>query len=159
IQALKRLSKLVMDTREPFRYGGSAEDIAPSLERPLAEFTQLGGARFVLIVPLLEPRREEPPAGIEPIIEPPRTVLGAVVIEQMQHRQPGPELVAHMDLVRENLAAAVRQAVFHETIFLLPVWTGLGRFRNWLRGRRLAWAALIVAGVVATTLAMFFVPW
>lgn len=159
IQALKRLAKLVMDTREPFRYGGSAEDIAPSLERPLAEFTQLGGARFVLIVPLLEPRREEPPAGIDPIAEPPRKVLGAVVIEQMQHSQPAAELVAHMDLVRENLAAAVRQAVFHETIFLLPVWTGLGRFRNWLRGRRLAWAALIVAGVVATTLAMFFVPW
>lgn len=156
IQTLRKLAKLVMDTKEPFRFGGGSDEIPPPLEAPLAEFAQLSGTRFLLIVPLLEPPVEPNEETIRPK---PRAVLGAVIIEQMQHSQPEPSLVAHLDLMKDHLAAALHQAVWRESIFLLPVWSALGRLRRWLRGHRLAWTTVAVVALVGLITAMFLVPW
>ncbi len=159
VQAMAKMARLVAATKEPFRFDGETTDIPPSLERPLAMLTQLSGARMVLIVPLLEPRRTGDAEEWNARQKKSRSLQGVLIIEQMRQSQPQPELVAHFDLVREQLATAITHARQYESIFLLPLWTALGRAWSALRGRRLAWTLLIAGLLVGVTTAMFQIPW
>ncbi len=162
IRAMRRLTQKVINAGEPFRYDGSLGNVPQQLEEPLAEFIQEAGARFLLIVPLLEPERlvkpEEPMGGgkVKPVERKP---IGALIIEQMSSSEPSAQMKSTLDSVIDHIAAAAYNSKSHSTIFLLPVWRSTGRFFEWLRGRRLAIAAAIVMVITIATVAMVVVPW
>ncbi|MBM4077627.1 MAG: biotin/lipoyl-binding protein, partial [Planctomycetes bacterium] len=161
-KSMARLAKLVMATKEPFQFNGGVENLPPPLEQPLAEFTQLGGARYVLIIPLLTPKSfdsaAKPADGSE---EKPsdRIVQGALIVEQMQQSQPTGELTAYLDLVRDHIGAAIHHARSTESIFLLPVWIWIGHWWSALRGRRLAWTMIALVATIIVSIAMVIIPW
>lgn len=162
IRAMRLLTEKVITGGEPFRYDGSLNDVPKQLEEPLAEFIQEAAARFLLIVPLIEPERlvkpEEPMGGGKtPKIE--RKPIGALIVEQMQSSEPSPKLKTTLDSVTDHIAAATFNARNHSSIFLLPVWRSMGRFFEWLRGRRLAIAVAIVALMAIAVGALIVVPW
>ena len=162
IRALRKLTHKVIDSGEPFRFNGSIGSIPQQLEEPLADFIQEAGTRFLLIVPLREPERlvkpEEPMGGgISKPVE--RAPIGALIIEQMSNSEPSPQLKATLDSVIDHVAAATFNSRAHSTIFLLPLWRSTGRFFEWLRGRRLAIAGLILALLVSAGAALALVPW
>ena len=163
IRALNELTDKVIKSGEPFRYDGSIGNIPQQLEEPLADFIQESGTRFLLIVPLLEPERlvkpEEPMGGSGRKKPVEREKIGALVVEQMQSSQPSTQLKGTLDSVVDHIAAAAHNARSHSTIFLLPVWRSIGRFFEWLRGRRLAIAAAILALLGAAGAALVLVPW
>ena len=162
IRAMRRLTQKVIAAGEPFRYDGSIGNVPKELEEPLAEFIQEAGTRFLMIVPLLEPERlvkpEEPMGGGKPqrIDRPP---IGALIVEQMSSSEPSSQLKGTLDSVADHIAAAAYNSHSHSTIFLLPVWRSMGRFFEWLRGRRLAIAAAIAAALVTAGAALVLVPW
>ncbi len=161
IRAMRRLSTQVIAVGEPLKYEGSLDNLPPQLEDPLAAFVQESGARFLLIVPLIEPERlvrPDAPPGSGKIPRRERRMIGALVIEQMTSSEPSPKLRS-IDLVVDHVSVAVFNAKTHGAIFLLPVWRTLGRFCEWLRGRRLAIAAAILAVVIAFSAALVVVPW
>ena len=162
IRTMRTLAGKVLAAGEPLRYDGSLDKLPPQLEQPLAEFVQEGGARFLMMVPLLEPERlvkpEETSAHAKPVRAPRRT-LGVLVVEQMQNSEPSPQLTGTLDAVVDPIAAAVFNAKTHSAIFLLPLWRSIGRFCEWLRGRRLAIAAALVALLIAFGVALVVVPW
>ena len=162
IRAMRRLTEKVITSGEHFRYDGSIGNVPKELEEPLAEFIQEAGTRFLMIVPLLEPERlvkpEEPMGGGKPqTID--RQPIGALVVEQMSSSQPSTQLKSTLDSVVDHIAAAAYNAHAHSTIFLLPVWRSMGRFFEWLRGRRLAIAAASAAALLSAIAALILVPW
>ena len=162
IRAMRRLTQKVIAAGEPFRYDGSIANVPKELEEPLAEFIQEAGTRFLMIVPLLEPERlvkpEEPMGGGKPqTID--RQPIGALIVEQMSNSEPSTQLKGTLDSVADHIAAAAYNSHSHSTIFLLPVWRSMGRFFEWLRGRRLAIAAAIGAAIVSAGAALVLVPW
>ncbi len=162
IRTMRTLAGQVIAAGEPLRYDGAFDNLPPQLEQPLAEFIQESGARFLILVPLLEPERlikpEETSAHAKPVREPRRS-LGALVIEQMQSSTPSPQLLSTLDPAVDHIAAAVFNAKTHSAIFLLPLWRAIGRFVEWLRGRRLALAAAGLALLIVVSAALVLVPW
>jgi multidrug efflux pump subunit AcrA (membrane-fusion protein) len=162
IQAMERITELVVATKDPFLFDGGLEEIPPQLEEPLAKFTELGGARMVLIAPLLVPPGVAESASA-PALPSDRSrtpqLAGALIIEQMRQSEPQPKLKAHLDLIREPLALELHHARAYDAIWLLPVWTAIGRWRSALRGRRLAWTLIVAGLLTGVTAAMFLVPW
>ena len=77
----------------------------------------------------------------------------------MQSSEPSPQLLSTLDPAVDHIAAAVFNAKTHSAIFLLPLWRSLGRFVEWLRGRRLALAAAGLALLIAFNAALALVPW
>ncbi len=162
IRAMRRLTQKVIAAGEPFRYDGSIANVPKELEEPLAEFIQEAGTRFLMIVPLLEPERlvkpEEPMGGGRPErID--RQPIGALIVEQMSSSEPSTQLKGTLDSVADHIAAAAYNSHSHSTIFLLPVWRSMGRFFEWLRGRRFAIAAAVAAALVSAGAALVLVPW
>lgn len=162
IRAMRILTHKVIESNEPFRYDGSIGNIPKQLEEPLAEFIQESGTRFLLIVPLREPERlvkpEEPLGGRGPKQEE-RPIIGALLVEQMARSQPSIQLKTTLDSVLDHISAAAYNAHAHSTIFLLPVWRSMGRFFEWLSGRRLALAVAILGLLGAAGAALVIVPW
>src|ERR1019366_9059928 len=78
---------------------------------------------------------------------------------QMSSSDPSPRLKATLDSVTDHIAAATYNASSHSSIFLLPLWRTLGRFFEWLRGRRLAIAVAILIALGAAGAALVAVPW
>ena len=113
IRTMRTLAGQVIAAGEPLRYDGAFDNLPPQLEQPLAEFIQESGARFLILVPLLEPERlikpEETSAHAKPVREP-RRPLGALVIEQMQSSEPSPQLLSTLDPAVDHIAAAVFNA-------------------------------------------------
>ena len=162
IRRMRTLAGQVIAAGEPLRYDGAFGNLPPQLEQPLAEFIQESGARFLILVPLLEPERLIKPEETSPHAKPvrePRRSLGALVIEQMQSSEPSPQLLSTLDPAVDHIAAAVFNAKTHSAIFLLPLWRAIGRFVEWLRGRRLALAAAGLALLIAFSAALALVPW
>ena len=162
IRAMGRLTQKVLSSGESFRYDGSIGNVPKELEEPLAEFIQEAGTRFLMIVPLLEPERlvkpEEPMGGGKPQrID--REPIGALIVEQMSSSEPSTQLKGTLDSVADHIAAAAYNSHSHSTIFLLPVWRSMGRFFEWLRGRRLAIAGAVAAAIVSAGAALVLVPW
>ena len=162
IRALRRLTQKVITAGEPFRFDGALNAVPKQLEEPLTDFIQEAGARFLLIVPLVEPERlikpEEPLGGgkTHRIV---RKSIGALIVEQMQSSEPSARLKSTLDSVTDHIAAATFNARNHSSIFLLPLWRTTGRFFEWLRGRRLAIAFAIIVLLAAAGSALVLVPW
>lgn len=162
IRTMRSLTEKVMAAREPFVYNGSLNAVPRQLEEPLADFIQEANARFLLIVPLIEPEQlmkpEEPSDGrkIKPRARKP---IGALIVEQMSNSEATPQLKGALEAVTDHIAAATWNARSHSSIFLLPVWRTLGRIVEWLRGRRLILAVVIAIAVAAAIAALVVVPW
>lgn len=162
IKAMEKFVELVVPTKEPFQFNGGIEEIPPQLERPLAHFIELSGARMLLIVPLVAANKlfgESKPAKPDKIKAPEKEVQGVLVIEQMRQSEPQPQLTVNLDLVRDQLGIALFHARAYESIFLLPVWTAIGQQWKLLRGKRLALVSAVAACLVVVGMAMFLMTW
>ena len=162
IRTLRVLTQKVMTAGEAFRYDGTLNSVPKQLEEPLADFIQEGGARFLLIVPLIEPERlikPEEPSGGGKVKKLERKTIGALIVEQMLNSEPSTQLKNTLDSITDHIAAATYNARSHSSIFLLPVWRSIGRFQEWLRGSRLAIAFAILVSLAVAVAALIVVPW
>lgn len=173
IRTMGALTAQVIASGEPIRFDGThgataesptepAHALPEQLAEPLSDFIHEGGARFLLVVPLIEPeplivREESTRPGARGARR--RPAFAALVIEQFQSSEPTRKLTATLDDVVDHIAAAVYNAKSHSSLFLLPLWRSIGRGRDWLRGHRLA---LAIAGVLLFAVliaALILVPW
>ncbi|MEZ6065390.1 MAG: HlyD family efflux transporter periplasmic adaptor subunit [Planctomycetaceae bacterium] len=161
-KALARLADAVMIADEPITYRGTLDRVAPTLEEPLADYLVESRSRMVHLVPMREiaalPRHEDRQHDERPVADP-RRVIGCLVIEQSTAGRPRPGLLERSELLAEHVAAALANARRHESVFLLPLWRGLGRGIGWFRGRRLWIAAALVLGLMSVAAALTLIPW
>ncbi|HUG93612.1 MAG TPA: HlyD family efflux transporter periplasmic adaptor subunit [Planctomycetaceae bacterium] len=162
VSAMRRLAHQVISTGEPVIYTGKVENLAPQVEEPLAAFVQESGSRMVAIVPLFETIQIDTTPGDKPDAPPAerrQRPLGCLLAEQVKDSEPPVQFRERIDLIADHVAAALNNARSHQQVFLLPVWTALGRSVEWFHGRKLlkTLAILGIVGALAGSLAL--IPW
>lgn len=162
VRSMVDVASAAMALRESVQYTGQVGELAPQVEKPLAEFIQQSGSRMAMILPLFE--REPFVVGDEQKdarrqLESQPRVIGALLVEQSSRSRPAPELSERVDLLADHVAAALSGALEYQRVFLLPLWRFLGRVGEWFYGRKLAKAAAVFAAVLALCLTLVLVPW
>jgi len=152
VRSLQRLAREVIQSGQPVIFNGSMESLAPQVEERLADFIQDGGARAVYALPLRESTRLATAVEHDQKPPPPGRVFGCLVLEYFSESEPDPASLKQSDWLLASVSAAVHSALTYESLFLLPVWRGLGRISEWLRGRgfvKTLAAVTMLAAVIA----------
>ena len=148
IVLLERLAARVALIGEPFHYPADA-DVAPQLEEAVESYVDIAETSSLLIVPLIKQRNE---ADDRDEGSNSQEIIGALVAEQFSGDPISSELVS---TVARHASTALSNALEHRRIFLLPLWSALGK----LFGQRyLSKTVLGFLLLVAVTLALVFVP-
>jgi hypothetical protein len=161
VKFMSRVADVVLRLGSPITYAGEADDLPPQLEEPLAAYLAESRMRMVQMIPLREPvplalDDSDPNARQD---HGPRKVLGVLMIEQALEARPKPGLSEKAELLAPHVETALANAERHESIFLLPLWRGIGRMFRWFKGRRLWTALAIVCLLILVGLALALIPW
>ena len=155
VQAMRKLTRRVIDSGETLTYTGRIEGLAPQIEKPLANFVQESGSRMLMIVPmfpnevLVREQGEEAEAkrkGKRP------KASGCLVVEQVGESEPAPELEQRAELLADHVGAALWNSRTHGRIFGKSVFKLMGKTLEWFQGKKLAITAgvlLLAAAIVA----------
>lgn len=162
IKSMTRIARVVMKLGAPVTYRGVIEGLPPELEGPLADYLTESRTRMVMMIPLREPVPFDPDEDQKEKPRPKpskRKVIGCLIVEQATETRPKPAVVDRTELVTDHIESALHNSERYESIFLLPLWRGLGRTVRWFRGRRLWITAAVLAGLTAVSLILALVPW
>lgn len=143
VKAISRLVNAVAKLEEPFQFPGAA-DLSPQTDRALQHYLEITDADAVCVMPLREPvpasdSQHEVKVG---------KVFGAVAFESFRGAS-----TSHESIAKSPMLASAEQALFnarsHSQIFLLPLWTGLGRLLGSRPLLKAIVGLLVLAAVVA----------
>lgn len=156
VRSLQNLAREVIQSGLPVIFNGSMAALAPQVEERIADFIQEGGARAVYALPLRESPRLGGTGESDPKPARPGRVFGCLVLEYFSESEPEPESLKQTDWLLACISAALHSALTYESLFLLPVWRGLGRVSEWLRGRGFlkAVASVITFGLLLAVLVL-----
>lgn len=161
VQAMRKLTRRVIDSGETLTYSGRIEGLAPQIEKPLANFVQESGSRMVMIVPtfpnevLVREQGEEAEAkrkGKRP------KASGCIVIEQVGESEPAPELEQRAELLADHVGAALWNSRTHGRIFGKSIFKMMGKTLEWFQGKKLAITTAVLLVAAAVVAAMALIP-
>jgi len=161
VKTMTQVTNIVRKLGTTVCYRGSADDIPPKLETPLADYLAESRTRMVQISPLREPAPVKLDDGLRETKrkQSPRRILGLMVVEQAIDSRPKAGVLERAELLSAHIETAIANCERYESIFMLPVLRTTGRAFQWFRGRRL-WATLaILCAVIATGLGLWLTPW
>lgn len=161
VKSMARVAEIVQQTGTPVTYRGIVEEVPPLLEAPLSDFLAESRMRMVHMVPL----RESLPLKLDDEQQPvhsallKRNVIGLLIVEQATDSRPRPGVIERTELMASHLEIALSNSERYESIFLLPVFRGMGRSLRWFKGRRLWIAMAVLAGILLAGLGLWLIPW
>lgn len=158
VKAMIRLAREVIPSSVPVKYDGSMDNFPPQVKEPLGDLIHESNARLVYAVPLREPIPLVAPEAQESRPPEPGRAFGCLILEQFQQSEPSRRLVERLDWLTSYTAAAMHNALQYQSVFLMPLWSRLGRAREWLRGRRLIKSLLLLSGVALILGILVYVP-
>ncbi len=161
-RAMAAIADRVIAMHESITFTGKIENLAPQLEKPLADFIHESGSRMVMLVPMFETEPVVDTTDPDDRAEKERKrsrAFACLIVEQVADSQPQPQLEARAALLADHVAAALFNARRHQRVFLLPVWQTLGKAVEWFHGRKLAKTAAILGAIAVVSLVLTFVPW
>ena len=147
VRLLGRLATAVARTGDPVWYTGDTSEMAPQVERTIDEYVDESHSKTVAILPLhrpLPPGEEEKPD--EKRRERP---LGALIVEQIETAGLDEAKRHRVEVARDHSAAALTNALEHNSLFLLPLWRALGKATWVVKARTLPKTVLVLAAVAA----------
>lgn len=158
VKSMIRLSREVIKSGVAIKYDGSMDAFAPQVKEPLGDFVHESNARLVYIVPLRPPMPLVAPESKDHRPPEPGRAFGCLVLEQFQHSEPSRRLLDRLDWLTTYSAAALYNARQYQSVFLMPLWTKLGRTREWLQGRRLIKSLILLTLVAVVAAVLVYVP-
>lgn len=160
VTLLGKLATKVVAMGEPLWYVGSTQDLPPQIEDAIQEYVDHSHAKTIAVLPLAKPVTEAEAEGDEPIqgVVDEGTVIGAMVIEEIEDVRPREELAERVQLVAGHTARALANAYEHNNLFLLPFWRYLGRARWLVRAKTLPKTLLAVIAITLVLLAAVLLP-
>jgi len=158
VRLLNRLATVVAAADEPVWYTGDTSKLAPQIEDALEEYIDHSHSKTVAIIPLRRPQldtgvEEEPDKRPEP---PP--VVGALIVERIEDARLPETMVNRIKVVAEHSGAALANALEYHSLFLLPLWRALGKWKVVLAARNLPKTVAVSTALVATVAALFLLP-
>lgn len=158
VSLLEQLAQRVMAGREPLTFPLDSNRLAEEIERPLAAYVAESQPRALFVVPLKISAAVDDEYDQQTSRANPRWI-GCVVAEQFLTGDVSPELPLRVRRFAECLARPLENAERYESIFLLPAWRAIGKGIRWLRGRRLAWTALLLVILASSIAGFILIPW
>lgn len=148
VNSMIRLSREVLQSGVVVKYTGKTDSFAPQVKERLADFVQESGARMVFVVPLQAPA---PLVAVDPQVRTSaqgNSAFGCLVLEQFSQSEPARALTDRLEWFTGFAASALYNARMHQSIFLLPLWTMLGRTTDWMHGRKLLKALMFIGLII-----------
>lgn len=159
VRTLEALANVVGKVREPLWYNGDATRLPPQIQQVVRECADVSGCCSVAVVPLVTESADvaEQHAQARPQ-QPPPPLVGMLILEQFTRPRTLDEARGRLEAISIPATLALRNALEHRSVFLMPVWKWIGgsavvqRTRHWPR-----WA-LITAGLVIVMLLLTIIP-
>lgn len=156
VTLLGKLAATVVAGGEPLWYSGDTKNLPPQIEQALQNYIDESHTKMVAVLPLARPVREEQQEHDD---RPPPPPLGALIVEQIEDTRAKEGLEQRVQVVREHGAAAMANALEHDSVFLMPLWRSLGKSKWVLEARTLPKTIAVVMVLVAAVLALILVPY
>jgi hypothetical protein len=153
VKLLNQLATAVVRTGDAVWYTGDTSDMAPQVEDAVQEYVDDSHSKTVAILPL----KKRTVTGEED--EEHEDVLGALIVEQIEHSRPAEGMFHRVDVVCEHCSTALGNALEHQRLFLMPLWRFLGHSTWVLRARTLPKTIAVAVVLVGLIVSMFVVPW
>ncbi len=148
---LSRLAAVVAETGEPAWQLDRNDELPPQIRAALGSYVDEAHVRGVAVLPILAK-----PDARHPHRKPQR--LGVLILEQIEDVTPAPGRVERAELVAAHTAAALQNALQHESIPLLPLWRLAAQARNLAAPGTRRKTIAVAATLIAALLALKFVP-
>ena len=165
VTLLGKLATRVVASGEPLWYSGSTEDLPPQIEQAIEEYVDQSYTKSLAVIPLRKPhpaanaQQEQRGAVPDNTAAPTGEIIGALIIEQIESDIPREVLNPRLDLVYEHASRALGNALDHNSLFLMPVWRGIGKAKWVVQARTLPKTVAISALVLILLVASIVVPW
>lgn len=155
VALLDKLAGVVVAGGEPVWYSGDTSNMAPQIEEAIEAYVDESHTKAMAILPLAKPRDTTGDSIDHP---PPAEYIGALIIEQITDEAFTQGMIRRIEVVRDHCAAAMTNAIEHQSLFLMPVWRTIGKTRAVVATRNLPKTLTVVGVLVALVAAMFLVP-
>ena len=158
VRLMGKLATVVVASEEPMWYMGDTRDLAPQVEDAVQEYVDDTHTKMIAVLPLrrpeaMEKERDKPGEVLE--LQP---TVGALIVEQIEDARVQPKTYQRVDVVCQHSAAALANAMEHQSLFLLPLWRALGKSRVVTRARHLPKVVLVLVLLLAALGIFLFVP-
>ena len=161
VKTLGRLATSVVKSKKALWYEGDRASLPPTLEKRIHDHVEKSHARMVAVIPLLnvqptplddDPFERAKPSGSEPPV-------GALIIEQLNESSVSPALKQRIEVVATHAQTALANSIDHQSIFLMPLWKGIGKLTKQFQGRKLIRTVMIAATLAAVTAFLCLFPY
>ncbi|WP_166820115.1 efflux RND transporter periplasmic adaptor subunit [Thalassoroseus pseudoceratinae] len=152
---LRRLSAVceaVVKTRQPLWWSEDTDEAPPQIKSLLRLYLDDSHARWVGIVPLLEPQIDDEHAKKRP------HVLGVLIAERFDGEHDAILTQQHTEIVSQHTAVALHNADVHQSIPFFPILKTIQNTAWYFRLRQLPKTAFVVGLLAAAILALVLVP-
>lgn len=153
IKMIEDLATAVCRAKKPLYYSGDSDDLPPQIENCLQDYLDRSHAKSIAVIPLVHvssTETSEPGETRQTPDSKPR-LQGAMIVEQLSSQELSEEQSNRIELVAQHGASALANAQQYHSLFLLPLWQFLGRFRWFTQAANLP---KTLTAAVATTIAL-----
>ena len=162
VTSLRRLADAVVATGESFWFDDTTESAPPQIKEVLEAYVDLSLVKGVGVVPLRKPPPPTEPSErtneTDDVAEDTGEIIGALIVEQIEHVRPPSALKPYVDVVRSHGSRALANALQYHGLFLMPVWQTLGRTKLLFRGRALPKTVVVLGVATIILLSLLLVP-
>ena len=155
VRLLEQLCATALATDEHLRYPCQATNLAPEIEASLEAYVDESQVKSLLLVPLITPHNsldaEDTPGHFD-------DPIGALVVEQFSDTAVDEEASRRVEAIVPHSASALNNALDHHRVFLLPLWTALGKTAWVLTARSMPKSATLALFMVALLIILSLVP-
>lgn len=159
IRLLNKLATSVVSVEEPLWYSGDTTNLAPQVEKIVDEYVDESHSKAVVVIPLIEPLREEDKEDFKKRIDNKKKPIGALIVEQIENSALQTTLRQRVELVEKHACVALSNSLEHNNLFLMPVWRAIGRWSWVMKARTLPKTILVLILLVTLLVGLFIFPY
>lgn len=159
IRLLNRLSTSVVSVEEPLWYSGDTSNLAPQVEKIVDEYVDESHSKAVVVIPLIEPLREEDKEDFKKRMDNKKQPIGALIVEQIENSAIQSTLRQRVELVEKHACVALANSLEHNNLFLMPLWRAIGRWSWVMKARTLPKTILVLLLIVSLLVGLFVFPY
>ncbi len=153
------LAKAVCRSGQPLWIGGSGlEDLSRSIRDLADDYLNESHSRTLGVIPLFnraEPTAEDNPD--EPVAV--RASVGAMIFEWFGQDVSRSAAGVDVETLTDHVGRALGNAQEHSTIFLLPVWKTIGKWKWLIQAKTLPKTIAVLVALLALAMFFCFFPW
>lgn len=156
VQQLSRLTTAVMQTGQPFWYSAGDLDVPPQIDSLLQPYIDDSHSKMIAVIPLIPAPPPNAPGAETSSHRAPTKPVAALILEEFKEEAIRDVLRLRADVIAQHSALALVNSKNHSSLFLLPLWTVLGKIFSF-SGPLTAFKWLLAIGAIAAVVAALVV--